>query len=36
MVLKITDFTKELHDDLEKLKNWPKKLKQCKKLDWNF
>ena len=25
--LKITDFTKELFDDLKKLKEWPKKVK---------
>ena len=27
MVLKITDFTKELFDDLKKLKEWPEKVK---------
>ena len=35
--LKITDFTKELFDDLENLSEWPEKVKTMqKKLDWDF
>ena len=29
--LKITDFTKELFEDLEKLKEWPEKVKTMQK-----
>ena len=37
MVFKITDFTKELFDDLENLSEWPEKVKTMqKKLDWDF